>query len=49
MCGGYGGCFESETGVAVVGYAAEEVFLWRVLGYACEWGEGCLDWRGVMK
>ena len=31
VCGCYGGCAESETGVAVVDYATEEMLLFGVL------------------
>jgi len=40
--GGHGGCVEPEAGVAVVGYAAEEMLLLGVLGYVAAWGDGCL-------
>jgi hypothetical protein len=40
--GGHGGCVDAEGGVAVVGYAAKEMLLQWVLGYACSGGDSRL-------
>ncbi len=43
MCERDGGCVVAETGVVVVGYAAEKMLLQWILGYACAWGKGSLS------